>query len=145
MLGLWVIPVDDQEHKAQQVEEAMLPHMCPRRGELPPSAQFPTQDVWRLVGPDRVCSFCGSIHSEDLRALLPSVVDGAQIHLDVSDRRHKVYIRRPGIRNAGEGAIKFYLVHGPPNTDKGFWDLLNDKCVLYRRKMHEQYGRGGAQ
>ncbi len=131
--------MDDQEHKAQQVEEAMLPHMCPRRGELPPHAQMPTQDVWRLVGPDRVCSFCGSIHPEDLRALLPNV-DGMQTHLEVADRRHKVYIRRPGIRNAGEGAIKFYLVHGPPNSDKAFWDLLNARCVLSRRKMRERHG-----
>lgn len=130
---------DNQEHKAQEVEEAMLPHMCPRRGELPPSAQLPTQDVWRLVGLDRVCSFCGSIHPEDLRALLPNV-DGMQTHLDVSDRRHKVYIRRPGIRNAGDGAIKFYLVHGPPSSDTIFWMLLNARVGLSRRKMHERYG-----
>ena len=132
--------IDDQESKAAEVEQGLLGFLCPRRAGTPSSWPWPAQDVWRVVGPDRVCSFCGSVHPEDLRALLPNV-DGDQVHLDIADRRHKIYIRRPEVPNAGAGAIKFYLVHGLPNSDKAFWDLLNEKVKLSDRKMVERTKR----
>ncbi len=130
---------DDTERKAEEVEQGLQGFLCPRR-QGPSSWPGYVHDVWRKTGPDRTCSGCGSMHPEDMRAALPSV-DGEQVTLDVSDRRHKVYVRRPGIRNASEGAIKFYLAHGPPNSDNAFWDLLNEKVGLCLRKMRERHGQ----
>jgi hypothetical protein len=48
--------------------------------------------------------------------------------LELSDRGHKVYAHREGIKNAGEGAIKFYVCHA---QDQGDIDLINEalrKC-----------------
>lgn len=126
----------DEEQKAQEVEQAMVGFLCPRRAGVPPHQALPTQDVWHTTGPDRTCSFCGSINLEDLRALLP-MVDGVAVGLSLADRKHKVYIRRPGIRNATEGAIKFYLCHGPPNSDEEFWKGFTDAVSLSRRKLFE--------
>ncbi len=128
----------DQEERAKAVEQALLGFWCPRRMEMlaPHTQQRGHKDQWLKVGEDRVCSYCRSMHPEDLRAVLPSV-DGEEVHLAVSDRRHKVYVRRPGIKNASEGAIKFYLAHGPPNADTGFWDQLNEKVQLCKRKFGE--------
>ena len=136
--------MDDQAKKAVEVEHALLGFSCPRRPQFGPGGSVfskPQNDVWQQVGPDRCCSCCGSIHPDDLRALLPTV-DGGMVRLEVADRRHKVYIRRPGIRNASEGAIKFYLCHGPPNSDVSFWKMLSDAANLSRRKLLEMARSG---
>lgn len=131
---------DDTERKAEEVEQGLLGFVCPKGFAAFSGVPRPPQDVWRKVGPDRVCSYCGSMHPEDLRAVLPTV-DGERVTLELADKRHKVYVRRPGIRNASEGAIKFYLVHGPLNSDNEFWDLLNEKVRLCKRKLRERYER----
>ena len=87
---------------------------CPRRGEgwIGQRETTTLPDTWDL-GPDgnRTCSFCGSIHPEDFEKIrLKSLVD-ARYAIDGTDKSYKVYIRQPGVRNAGEGAIKFYRHH----------------------------------
>lgn len=74
-------------------------------------------DSWDRVGPDRVCSFCGSIHPDDLRRLL----DDPEVGIEISDKHYKVYIHRKGIPNAGFGAIKWYTWHG----DQELIDAVN--------------------
>lgn len=71
-------------------------------------------DHWDKIGDDRICSYCGSLHPDDLISLIekhgPQVISG-------TDKGYKFYIRndgidgRKGIINAGMGAIKFYTQH----------------------------------
>lgn len=86
---------------------------CPRRmGEWGPWKKERNLDYWRKVGPDRTCSFCGSMHPQDFMAFLQRVIDeGDDVRLERSDKRYKIYLHRPGISNAFDGAIKFYTQH----------------------------------
>ncbi len=43
-------------------------HLCPRRSESPFSPS--DMDSWDKIGEDRVCSYCGSLHPEDLNKLI---------------------------------------------------------------------------
>lgn len=80
----------------------------------------PTPDTWDR-GPDgcRTCSYCGSLHPDDFFRLVKEAADaGPDAGDDVpsinpSDKGYKVYVRQKGVRNAGEGGIKFYTQHLP--------------------------------
>jgi len=86
---------------------------CPRRDEA--NFAFPGPDYWRVhYNGDRVCSYCGSMDPDQFIALCHRIVEAG--HGDVesierSDKRYKFYVTRPGVRNASEGAIKFYTMH----------------------------------
>lgn len=71
-------------------------------------------DTWDL-GPDgnRTCSYCGSLHPDDFMAICRKAITDERYSVDPSDKRYKVYVRQPGVRNASEGAIKFYMQHAP--------------------------------
>lgn len=81
-------------------------HLCPRRSESPFSPS--DMDSWDKIGEDRVCSYCGSLHPEDLNKLIKE--QGIKI-LERSSKGYKFYIHRSNIKNAGQGAIKFYAQH----------------------------------
>lgn len=99
---------------------------CGRRGENPMiSGRFggdkPLPDTWDM-GPDgnRTCSYCGSIHPDDLMEICRKTIVDERYGVEsttksykVYVRQHKVYVRQPGVRNASEGAIKFYMHHAP--------------------------------
>jgi hypothetical protein len=96
--------------------------MCKRRGESVHSEMFPGPDHWEL-GPDgmRTCSYCGSIHYIDLMKIVHKVPIDKRYRVEPSDKRYKVYVKQPGVRNASEGAIKFYMHHLPetvPDEDE---------------------------
>lgn len=97
-------------------------HTCPRRAEGPLYAEE-NADTWNVYGADRTCSYCGSWHPDEFLAFVKTV-DGVDGHLDVSDKKYKIYVRRKGIKNAGEGAIKFYFQHAP--KDQAFYDAVNE-------------------
>lgn len=87
---------------------------CPRRmREYGPWDHKEEEDRWDKTGPDRVCSFCGSMHPEDFEAFLDRVLEDPDVNvrLDISDKSYKVYLRRPEIMNASQGAIKYYKQH----------------------------------
>lgn len=71
-------------------------------------------DSWNR-GPDgnRTCSYCGSIHAEDLMAICRMTLVDDRYGVEGTTKSYKAYIRQPGVRNAGEGAIKFYMAHAP--------------------------------
>lgn len=87
------------------------PLICPRRRESPMS--FISVDYWRLEkNKDRTCSFCGSIHPKDFLKLLELAIEyPKKCRIERSDKCYKFYIHRPDIKNASEGAIKFYTQH----------------------------------
>jgi hypothetical protein len=100
---------------------------CPRRSENPLSATaFPGPDRWQRFksNGNRVCSYCGSLHPEDMFALVKQAAErpetdshGDGIEIEPSDKRYKVYVHQPGVRNASEGGIKFYMMHLPRAGD----------------------------
>jgi hypothetical protein len=62
---------------------------------------------------DTTCSFCGSWHPKEFLAFLGEVVtnEDFNIRIELNDSRDKIYIQRPTVKCAGQGAIKVYLVH----------------------------------
>jgi hypothetical protein len=98
-------------------------HRCARRDE-PFSYNMrdgAAPDTWD-IGPDgnRTCSYCGSIHPDDLMAICRKTLTDDRYGVEGTDKSYKVYVRQPGISNAGDGAIKFYMAHAPkhPTTDQ---------------------------
>ena len=69
---------------------------------------------WELVGQDRCCTGCGSLHPEDFEAILDDAVKpDSKASVDPSDKGYKIYAHRAGVTNAGNGGIKFYGWHYP--------------------------------
>lgn len=71
-------------------------------------------DTWD-TGPDgnRTCSYCGSIHFDDMMKICRLVLADERYAIEGTTKSYKVYVTQPGVRNAGEGAIKFYKQHSP--------------------------------
>lgn len=64
------------------------------------------------INQDRVCSFCGSLHPDDfIRYVEASVKTDSDVQIEPSDKRYKIYVSHPCVRNAHEGGIKFYTWH----------------------------------
>lgn len=115
---------------------------CRRRGENPASmSMFPEQDHWDKIKStgDRVCSYCGSLHPDDFFPIVkaaseadPNIVDGSVPEIEVSDKSYKIYIHRPGVRNAHEGAIKFYTMH-LPRTEDGKINVTEEQQAEFRK------------
>ena len=117
----------------QQETDPQNIQTCPSRmGEAGPWEHKEGLDRWEKVGGDRCCSFCGSAHPEELNAML----DLETTKIDVSDKRYKIYIRRPGVSNASFGAIKFYTWHLPVDPDAA-QALLNKINGVAKRTWEE--------
>lgn len=90
------------------------------------------QAFWERLGADRVCSYCGCLHPEDLEALYARI--DTDVDLDPTTKRYKIYIRRPEVPNGSVGSIKFYAWHAP---DEAFVERLNQairRSVLVQEK-----------
>ena len=68
---------------------------------------------WEKREEDTVCSHCGSWHPLEFLNFLKTVVesDDVKIRIEINSRGNKIYIQRPHIKNASEGAIKIYIAH----------------------------------
>jgi hypothetical protein len=110
------------------VDELPEEFYCPRREESPLGARvFPGPDHWqKFKAPhgNRVCSYCGSLHWEDMLALVHEAAiapEDAPYHsvvsIEPSDKSYKCYVHQPGVRNAHEGGIKWYMQHLPRSHD----------------------------
>lgn len=111
-------------------------HTCRDRMDQPgPWKHEEMLDRWVRVGNDRCCSFCGSMHPDDLSAAL----DLETTKIDVSDKRYKVYVRRPGVINASAGAIKFYNWHLPSEVDAAtnLLERINTRAALTLQKLKQ--------
>lgn len=123
------------------------PQTCPRRmHEIGPWEYKENLDRWVQRGPDRVCSFCGSMHPDDFEKVLDRALVDDAVRIDQSTKDYKVYIHRPEIGNAGDGAIKFYKQHIPddpehvtrvaPKFAKAA-SLSRDRLLRYMEKANE--------
>lgn len=103
-------------------------------------ADFPGLDHWeRFKAPphNRVCSYCGSLHPEDMFALVKQSAGTPSdkpyrsgVEIEPSDKGYKVYVLQPGVRNAMEGGIKFYMQHIPRRPD-GKLAVTEEQNVQY--------------
>lgn len=82
---------------------------------------------------NRVCSYCGSLHPDDMFALVKASADAPDdadyrsvVEIERSDKGYKIYVQQPGVRNAMEGGIKFYIQH-LPRSDDGTRVLVTDE------------------
>lgn len=122
-------------------------HRCGRRGEswIGSSPAFggdkPLPDTWDM-GPDgnRTCSYCGSIHADDLMQICRKTLEDERYGVEGTDKGYKVYVRQPGVRNASEGAIKFYMHHAPAAPSAEDQQLFAEARGLTSARFMEKMG-----
>jgi hypothetical protein len=116
---------------------------CGRRGGMPDFDGKGSQakpDTWGY-GPDgnRTCSYCGSIHPDDLMKICRLALKDERYSIDGTTKSYKVYVRQPGVQNASEGAIKFYMHHAPaePSAEDQalFSEAVRVSSERFRKRM----------
>jgi hypothetical protein len=110
-------------------------HLCPRRAENPMADRmFPGPDKWDMRDGVRCCSYCGSMHPEDVFLAIAEKVE-----FGPTDKSYKVYVDLPN-PNAGKRVVvgsesgpAFNVVTGKPNrTDLSIWEMITNR---YSRKI----------
>lgn len=95
-------------------------------------------DGWRIEpNGERSCSYCGSMHPDDLMAFLNSV-DGVSRWIDLNDNKHKVYIHRPEVESAKEGPIKYYIIH---SESRAVITAINMALVVTKARDKERMAK----
>jgi hypothetical protein len=101
--------------KSPEKKELKERFFCPKREENPTSySSFPNKDKWRVEkNGDLCCSYCGALHPEQFLKFCKVVVDDSDIkkRIEYISNKGKIYIERPTINNAQQGAIKTYNCH----------------------------------
>ncbi len=114
---------------------------CGRRGESRLGAtRDRLPDTWDL-GPDgnRTCSYCGSIHFDDLMRICRLTLEDERYAIEGTTKSYKVYVRQPGVRNASEGAIKFYMAHAPVEPTPADQKLFADAVRLSSERFAKRW------
>ena len=110
---------------------------CPRRREGGPWDSVEQQDRWELVGVDRVCSFCGSLHPAAMERVCAAALDPQDpTRVTQSVIAHKIYVSRPQLRKGELGSTKYYRQHDytdPPDRQR-LTDLLTRALAQSRTK-----------
>ncbi len=125
--------IEEQPAFSTLVDELPEPMTCGRRAEMGMDVEngpFPNSgeglDRWQKFksNGNRVCSYCGSLHWEDMLRLVHEAATAPEdaeyrsvVSIEPSDKAYKVYVHQPGVRNAMEGGIKFYMPHVPRGED----------------------------
>lgn len=80
---------------------------------------------WQLRGSDKCCSYCGSWHPQEFLEFLPNVTSdpNIKVRIELNDKRNKIYVSRPDVNNASEGAIKVYLAHIKEYVERSGFDV----------------------
>lgn len=96
---------------------------------------------------NRVCSYCGSLHPEDMFELvrqsanaLENVAYGSAVEIEPSDKGYKIYVKQPGVRNAHEGGIKFYTQHLPRDSESKLM-ITPEQAAEYNKAVHGSRAR----
>jgi hypothetical protein len=112
-------------------------------------------DKFKAPHGNRVCSFCGSLHPDDLWVLAKAATEadenaayGSVPEIEMTDKGYKFYITQPGVRNAHEGAIKFYTAHFPAKPAESpaqpgtmVFDLTEEQRALFFKAVTASSGR----
>jgi hypothetical protein len=132
------LDIDCSAHAKVYFEKTKDPlHTCPRRAEGP-LYKFDLEDNWNKIGVDRVCSFCGSMHPEDVLQLMR---DGGVDRIQNTTKSYKFYIDRPEVPNAGFGAIKFYSMHFNAEQREEYNKLIKEynASILNKKEDNRNY------
>lgn len=99
-------------------------------------------DTWDR-GPDgfRTCSYCGSLHHDDFVEICGRTLIDERYSVERSTKSYKFYVRQPGVRNAGEGAIKFYTHHCPDVIPDQQQETFGEAIRLSHRRFQERMQR----
>lgn len=81
-------------------------------------------DTWNLIGKDRVCSFCGSLHPDRVIELIKEHGWGV---IGRTDKGYKFYVHQPNVPNASFGGIKYYRFHDTPEFIEQWNELVGLK------------------
>jgi hypothetical protein len=115
---------------------------CGRRGSqfFDGKTEALLPDTWNL-GPDgnRTCSYCGSIHPDDLMKICRLSLEDPRYGIEGTTKSYKVYVKQPGVRNAGEGAIKFYMAHVPSPVSKEDQELYAKAVAISNKREEERW------
>lgn len=103
-------------------------HLCPERMEGP--FNLPEKDTWRMIGKDKCCSYCDSLHPDRVLELVKEQGFGI---IEQTIKGYKWYINQKNVPNASFGGIKYYRAH----DTKEFIDGLNE---LYRQSKQVSNG-----
>ena len=98
-------------------------------------------DRWDMgMDDNRTCSYCGSLHPEDMAKLVKRCIDtdAADVRIEPSDKQYKVYVWQKGVMNAGQGGIKFYMQHVSPEL---LLPASQEQYALAVRLSHAAYKR----
>jgi hypothetical protein len=97
---------------------------------------------WRkLPNGDRTCSSCGSLHPADFTDILWRYAQREEgYEFDRSDKRYKDYGHRPGVRNAGDGGIKFYGNHCTPDVADELYAARELALARWKADYAEKWG-----
>lgn len=131
----------DKEREKQAHATVKDDFVCPHRDTaFDKVSNYPTKDRWvpHKNGIDRTCSYCGGIHPDDFVPILKASCDPVdETYISPSDKPWKIYLSRPGIKNADDGAIKTYGGHGLPTgfTYEEFLALLKEAQKASRPKI----------
>lgn len=116
---------------------------CGRRKYEGIHEQAENIDTWDLIGEDRVCSFCGSLHPEDFKKICELVIEtkGEKAEVEGSTKGYKFYAKRTGVKNAGMGGIKFYTHHVMGRDNDTFINELTLKLRTAQHISNERFKR----
>lgn len=104
--------VEEKKYQETLVGE---PFLCERRHSM--SGPLPGPDRWQFVGRDRTCTYCGSLHPEDLEKICVEAAKAdSQAEVSRTDKNYKLYARWAETSNAMDGGIKFYVWHLPKDA-----------------------------
>ncbi len=153
--------IEEQPEFRTLVDELPEPMLCGRRAEVGMnSASSPFKgsgeglDRWlkfKSSHGNRVCSYCGSLHWEDMLALVKQSAEAPEdaeyqdvVAIEPSSKNYKVYVHQPGVRNAHEGGIKFYMQHVPRAEDGSIAATVEQsaeyaKAIKATRKRFDRY------
>lgn len=90
---------------------------CPRQDEVPPGPYRDAVSTWTDRDGARACSFCGSMHPDDLFA---AIERGEE--LVPTDKSYKVYVGKTEHR-------KFYFQHLSDDERSRFVQVLNERRI----------------
>lgn len=96
-------------------------------------------DWHRGIDGNRTCSYCGSIHYFDLLEIAAKSIYDDMYGVEGTQKSYKMYVRQPGVRNAGEGAIKFYTYHLPETVSEKSNAILNEALRVTQERWAARY------
>mgnify|MGYP001592237993 FL=1 len=95
---------------------------CQRRiKDFGPWERKENLDKWIMIGDDKCCSFCGSMHPDRVIELIK--LNGLEV-VEPSTKQYKWYIKQKNVPNASYGGIKYYRYHDTPEFIKEYNELV---------------------